>query len=122
MPVQPRVTFLTALMVAGLSAAASAQWLDYPTPGVPRTTDGKPNLQAPAPRRADGKPDLSGMWGWETRDNCGAQGNPASVSIAIAKNDSVLLPCHWNRRYQLLEVHLHGGNAVASGTQTAVRM
>jgi hypothetical protein len=39
-----------------------AQWLNYPTPGTPRTPDGKPNLAAPAPRAADGKPDLSGVW------------------------------------------------------------
>jgi hypothetical protein len=38
------------------------QWLKYPTAGVPRTPDGKPDLKAPAPRTADGKPDLSGMW------------------------------------------------------------
>jgi hypothetical protein len=36
--------------------------VDYPTPGTPRTKDGKPNLAAPAPRAADGKPDLSGVW------------------------------------------------------------
>ena len=42
--------------------AASGQWLDYPTPGTPRTPDGKPNLTAPAPRTAGGKPDLSGIW------------------------------------------------------------
>src|SRR5665213_216068 len=41
---------------------APAQWLDYPTPGVPRLPDGKPNLTAPAPKTADGKPDLSGLW------------------------------------------------------------
>jgi len=39
-----------------------AQWLDFPTPGIPRTADGKPNLAAPVPRTQDGKPDLSGMW------------------------------------------------------------
>jgi hypothetical protein len=39
-----------------------AQWLKYPTTGVPRTADGKPNLAAPAPRTADGKPDFSGLW------------------------------------------------------------
>ena len=39
-----------------------AQWLNYPTPGIPRLPDGKPNLAAPAPRTADGKPDLSGLW------------------------------------------------------------
>lgn len=39
-----------------------AQWLNYPTPGIPRLRDGKPNLSAPAPRTSDGKPDLSGLW------------------------------------------------------------
>ena len=39
-----------------------AQWIEYPTPGIPRTADGKPKLDAPAPRAADGKPELSGMW------------------------------------------------------------
>src|SRR5437879_6389193 len=44
-----------------LSSGAQAQWLNYSTPGIPRTHDGKPNLTAPAPR-AGGKPDLSGVW------------------------------------------------------------
>lgn len=43
-------------------SSAPAQWMYYPTPGTPRTRDGKPNLAAPAPRAADGKPDLSGVW------------------------------------------------------------
>ena len=43
-------------------AASRGQWLDYPTPGIPRTPEGKPNLTAPAPRAADGHPDLSGLW------------------------------------------------------------
>src|SRR5580698_10274800 len=38
------------------------QWIHYPTAGVPRTRDGRPNLSAAAPRTRDGKPDLSGMW------------------------------------------------------------
>jgi hypothetical protein len=45
-----------------LVPGARAQWLNYPTPGTPRTRDGKPNLGAPAPRSRDGKPDLSGVW------------------------------------------------------------
>jgi hypothetical protein len=40
----------------------AAQWFNYPTPGVPRTPDGKPNLSAPAPPTADGHPDLGGVW------------------------------------------------------------
>jgi hypothetical protein len=49
------------MMLIGASVCTSAQWLNYPTPGSPRTKDGKPNLSAPAPRRG-GKPDLSGVW------------------------------------------------------------
>src|SRR5579864_4859857 len=55
-----------AMAVAGLcvplAVPLGAQWLNYPSPGIPRTRDGKPNLSAPAPRAADGKPDLSGVW------------------------------------------------------------
>jgi hypothetical protein len=51
-----------AVWVLVLSMPAAAQWLDYPTPGIPRTHDGKPNLSAPSPRTPDGKPDLSGVW------------------------------------------------------------
>ena len=53
-----RISIALALTVACLQA----QWIKQPTPGIPRTTDGKPNLAAPAPRMPDGKPDLSGLW------------------------------------------------------------
>jgi hypothetical protein len=49
-------------LFAMLTTGAAAQWLNYPTPGTPRTRDGKPNLAAPTPRAADGKPDLTGVW------------------------------------------------------------
>jgi hypothetical protein len=51
-----------ASLVCLLSAPATAQWINYPTPGIPRLPDGKPNLSAPTPRTPDGKPDLSGIW------------------------------------------------------------
>jgi len=41
---------------------ADAQWLNYPTPGTPRSRDGRPNLSAPVPRASNGTPDLSGVW------------------------------------------------------------
>jgi len=49
------------IMAAG-SAVNHAQWLNYKTPGVPRTADGKPKLDAPAPRGLDRHPDLTGTW------------------------------------------------------------
>ena len=55
---KPTLVLLSVLMGCSLEA----QWLNYPTPGIPRTANGKPNLSAPAPRTSDGKPDLSGLW------------------------------------------------------------
>ena len=55
-----RVVF--AIILSALTTPLAAQWLKHPTPGIPRTADGKPNLTAPTPRTADGKPDLSGLW------------------------------------------------------------
>ena len=56
-------TLVAAIVLAGAAAPClSAQWPAHPTPGVPRTPDGKPNLSAPAPRTSDGTPDLSGLW------------------------------------------------------------
>src|SRR5215831_15444870 len=45
-----------------LAVSAAAQWISYPTPGIPRTPDGKPNHSAPTPKAADGHPDLTGLW------------------------------------------------------------
>src|SRR3984957_16306002 len=53
--------FLTITMLV-TAVSASAQWVHYPTAGIPRTKEGKPNLAAPTPRTPDGKPDLSGIW------------------------------------------------------------
>jgi len=50
------------VVLAVLSITASAQWINYPTPNLPRNPDGTPNLSAPAPKLVDGKPDLSGFW------------------------------------------------------------
>ena len=55
-------TVVLPALVFGLVCPVAAQWLHYPTAGVPRTPDGKPDLAAACPRTADGKPDLSGLW------------------------------------------------------------
>jgi hypothetical protein len=62
------------LLLMALSLPLSAQWLQYPTPGVPRLPDGSPNLQAPTPRTPDGKPDFSGIWEPEKNRPCPPEG------------------------------------------------
>jgi hypothetical protein len=56
---------VTALQVTGF-----AQWLRYPTDGLPRKPDGKLDLTAPAPRLPGGKPDLSGLWHATQMNRC----------------------------------------------------
>ena len=51
-----------AIALTAFVTPLAAQWLQHPTPGIPRTADGKPNLTAPPPRTADGKSDLTGLW------------------------------------------------------------
>jgi hypothetical protein len=53
---------LSAAILCAIAGPATAQWLDHPTPGIPRLPDGRPDLRAPAPRLPDGRPDLSGLW------------------------------------------------------------
>jgi hypothetical protein len=67
--------FTLVMILTALAAPLGAQWVNYPTPGIPRTADGKPNLAAPTPRTADGKPNLSGLWQLFSPDN--AVGNIA---------------------------------------------
>ena len=58
---KPSLAASLAFFVA-VAPAADAQWLDHPTPNIPRTADGKPDLTAPPPRVPGGQPDLSGVW------------------------------------------------------------
>ncbi len=83
---------LRAAVVAGalatLPASLAAQWPNHPTPGVPRTATGEPNLDAPPPRTADGKPDLSGLWrGGGGPAAAGSPAAPASAPPVAAFRD-----------------------------------
>ena len=74
-----QLTFVAGSVYVLASGPARAQWLKYPTAGVPQTADGKPNLAAPAPKDADGKPDFSGIW-LSNNINCRNQNqNPDSL-------------------------------------------
>lgn len=53
---------LTGIVIAGTTGLAQAQWDPYPWKNMPRTADGKVDLNAPTRKAADGKPDLSGFW------------------------------------------------------------
>jgi hypothetical protein len=75
---RPGSVTAVAIMLAIGSVPLVAQWLRYPTAGVPRTQDGKPNLAAPAPRLPDGKPDFSGVWENEGFDPTRAEGLDAA--------------------------------------------
>jgi hypothetical protein len=60
------VPALRTLVLGVLLSPLPGQWISYPTAGVPRTPNGKPDLAAACPRTADGKPDLSGLWIMQT--------------------------------------------------------
>jgi hypothetical protein len=52
----------TLTLLCAFALSANAQWDPYPWKRVPRTADGKVDLNAPTAKTAYGKPDLSGFW------------------------------------------------------------
>jgi hypothetical protein len=51
------------LVLAIAGTPTVAQWLDYPSKGILRKADGKPELTAPTTRTPDGHP-ISQAYGW----------------------------------------------------------
>jgi len=89
-------------LLALTPAALFAQWPNYPTPGVPKSADGKPNLSGPTPRAADGHPDFSGVWEYQRPPGTPAppKPEPPTANQAPATNDiippSVRTSQFWN--------------------------
>src|SRR5436189_92397 len=57
-----RIPLASLAMLWAITAVAGAQWDSYPWKRVPRTADGKIDMNAPTQRTPYGKPDLSGFW------------------------------------------------------------
>lgn len=70
------------VFAVSVSPVLLAQWPRYPSPGVPKAPDGKPDLSAPTPRTADGKPDLSGLWETIPCIDCPARGRGRGAAPA----------------------------------------
>ena len=110
-----RSTVVASLLMAS-PAGVLAQWLDYPTPGIPRTASGEPDLDAPAPRTADSKPDFSGTWfaNVPARDYCKEAGciqeeRMAREQINLGINMPDGLPyTEWSKE-QMVERRANGG-------------
>jgi hypothetical protein len=83
---------LSACILLLASTTLQAQWLDWKTPVVPRTANGKPNLQAPVPRTREGRVDMSGVWVSDGRatgslfDNSKIQGWALKAMLKQEKN------------------------------------
>jgi hypothetical protein len=72
-----------ALLAVLCASAADAQWITLTTPGIPRLTDGKPNLKAPAPRQG-ATPDLTGLWRFNA--------DPYTNNVSVDLNDEEIEP------------------------------
>ena len=86
---------LLLLFLAEAPATVLAQWLRYPSPGLPRTSNGEPNLTAPTPRLSTGKPDLSGLWRSVLAEKRDADPDPAFMNLEnylVAGSSIVMLP------------------------------
>jgi hypothetical protein len=88
------------LILSMASIPTTAQWINYPAPGTPRTADGKPNLTAAAPKGGDGRPDLSGIWMPDFGSAppippgtviVSSQGAPASLQFWRTKAEPILM-------------------------------
>jgi hypothetical protein len=69
-----------------MALSAYGQWFNFPTPGLPRTPDGKVDLNAPVPR-VGGHADLSALW----QINADAGADPQFLDVARNVKDGLPL-------------------------------
>jgi hypothetical protein len=116
------IAFAIAAIASVLSAPLPAQWLHLPTPGIPRTANGKANLAAPASRTADGKPNLSGIWQRTVakyNSNIAADLKPSEVqpsAEALVKSRMA----NFGREYMGLQCLPYGPNAINSARRAKI--
>jgi hypothetical protein len=101
-----RVAFVI-LATLFASAHLAAQWVNYPTAGVPRRPDGKVNMSAPAPRLANGKPDLSGIWMTAEPNRGVGRGTPPPANVPDEAGDPRNITA--SRQMRDIGVDLPGG-------------
>src|SRR5262249_38202583 len=97
---------MTGILLLATSFAAFAQWVNYPTAGIPRTSDGQPHLTAPTPRTADRQPDFCGVWIAEDQTYF------MNLAAGLGPQDVVLQP--WAAELQKQRVaNQHGDDPLA---------
>lgn len=80
------------VLIPGLAVTAPAQWVNYPTAGIPRTANGSPDMNGKVPLAAGGHPDLSGVWE--------AEGQTYFFDLAAGLPPDAVVPTPWEQALQ----------------------
>ena len=80
------------LIVIFSATTATAQWPQVASKKLPRTADGKVDLNAPAPRTAWGTPDVSGLWEMYSETDPGPPKLLVNLAWGLKPGDVQMLP------------------------------